>query len=61
MTGVIASAAKVFDTAINVTEERSRRASLQALAISFSTTASALGKGGVICDDISGTLAATNW
>src|SRR3954451_23633187 len=44
MTGVIASAAKVFDTAISVTEARSRRASLQARPISASTAASPFGE-----------------
>src|SRR3954467_12734804 len=44
MPGLIASAAKVFDTAISVTEARSRRASLQARAISASTAASAFGE-----------------
>src|SRR3954469_13102904 len=48
MTGVIASASNVFDTAISVTEARSRRASLQARAISASTAASAFGEWPVI-------------
>jgi hypothetical protein len=45
--GVIASAPKVLDTAISSTDARSRRASLQARAISCSTAASALGECGV--------------
>ncbi|WGR96322.1 hypothetical protein MTX20_11030 [Bradyrhizobium sp. ISRA435] len=40
----MASAAKVFDTAISVTEARSRRASLQARAISCSTVARPFGE-----------------
>src|ERR1700686_5536670 len=44
MTGTIASAANVFDTAISVTDARSRRASAQARAISCSTLASPFGE-----------------
>ena len=40
-------ASKVLDTAISVTDARSRRASLQARKMSYSTEASAFGKGGV--------------
>src|ERR1700732_4291890 len=50
--GVIASAPKVLDTAISSTDARSRRASLQARAISCST-ASALGECGVIFAEFS--------
>src|SRR6185437_6302556 len=51
-----ASASNVFDTAIRVTELRSRRASSQARAISCSTDASPLGKGGVVGEDCSGAI-----
>ena len=47
ITGVIASASKVFDTATSVTQDRSRRASRQARTISASTKASPLGEGAV--------------
>ena len=44
ITGEIADASNVFDTAINITDARSRRASLQARAISCSTVARPFGK-----------------
>jgi uncharacterized pyridoxal phosphate-containing UPF0001 family protein len=47
ITGLIASASKVFDTATNVTSARSRRASRQACAISCSTASSPDGEEGV--------------
>src|SRR5882757_6962772 len=47
--GEMASAAKVFDTAISVTEARSRRASLQARAISRSTAARPCGEAADNC------------
>src|SRR5579864_5942134 len=56
ITGSIASASNVFDTAIRVTELRSRRASLQARAMPRSTEASPLGKDGVIGEDCSGAI-----
>src|SRR5665213_371815 len=43
----MAPASKVLDTAISVTDARSRRASLQARKMSYSTEASAFGKDGV--------------
>src|ERR1700736_5443324 len=47
ITGEIAPASNVFDTAISVTDARSRRACLQARAISCSTAARPLGECGV--------------
>jgi hypothetical protein len=52
----MASAAKVFDTAISVTAARSRRASLQARAISCSTAASPFGKCAVIGEGSCGVM-----
>jgi hypothetical protein len=56
MTGLTASASKVFETAIRVTELRPRRASLQARAMWCSTEASPVGKGEVIGEDRSGAM-----
>src|SRR5664279_3881053 len=56
MTGAIDSASKVLDTAISVTEARSRRASLQARAMSCSTVTSPFGKGGVIGEGSCGAM-----
>src|ERR1700752_1442964 len=47
ITGAIASAPNVLDTAISVTEARSRPKSLQARAISCSTAVRPFGKGAV--------------
>src|SRR3979411_2275252 len=54
--GAIATASKVLDTAISVTDARSRRASLQARAISCSAVASPFGKCGVISESFSGAM-----
>src|SRR5258708_39376137 len=56
MTGAISSASNVLETAISVTEERSRRACSQARAMSCSTVGSPLGKCGVIDTGISGVM-----
>jgi hypothetical protein len=52
----MASAAKVFDTAISVTDAGSRRASRQASAISSRTAASPFGKGAVIGEGFCGVM-----
>src|ERR1700692_927794 len=54
----MAPASNVLDTAISVTDARSRRASLQARAISCSTVESAFGKDGVITRGFSGAMSA---
>src|SRR5258707_1843737 len=56
ITGVIAPASKVLDTAISVTDAGSRRACLQARAISCSTAASPFGKCEVIGKKCSGAM-----
>jgi hypothetical protein len=56
ITGTILSASKVLDTAINVTDARSRRASLQALTIPCSTAASPVGEGEVSGDGFCGLI-----
>src|SRR5260370_31307937 len=56
MTGAIASASNVWEPAISVTEERSRRACSQARAMSCSTVDSPFGKCGVIDTGISGVM-----
>jgi hypothetical protein len=48
-----------LDTAISVTDDRSRRASLQARKMSYSTEASALGKDEVIGVEFSGAMSST--
>jgi hypothetical protein len=53
---VIASASKVLDTAISVTDAGSRRASAQARLISSCTDTSALGKELVIDEELSGAM-----
>src|SRR5579871_5163621 len=55
---MIASVAKVFETAISVTDERSRPASRQARAISCSTATSAFGECDVTSDKFSGVMTA---
>ena len=57
MTGTMASASKVFETAISVTEARSRRARSQAVAMSRSTAANASDEGGIVTADISYAMA----
>src|SRR5258707_5524162 len=56
ITGVIATASKVLETAISVTDAGSRRASLQARAISCSTLESPFGRCGVIGEEFSGAM-----
>src|SRR5258705_273932 len=56
VTGAIAAASNVLETAISVTEERSRRACSQARAMSCSTVDSPFGKCGVIDTGISGVM-----
>src|SRR6266480_4196314 len=52
----MALASNVLDTAISVTDARSRRASRQACAISCSTTESPFGERGVIDNVLSGAM-----
>jgi hypothetical protein len=54
--GEMAAASNVFDTAISVTDARSRRASLQARAMSCSTVERPLGKGWVSVLVVSGVM-----
>jgi hypothetical protein len=58
ITGEIADASNVFDTAINFTVSVSRRASLQARAISCFTVARPFGEGLVVEGVISGVMSA---
>src|SRR5471030_2688331 len=58
--GVMACASNVLDTAISVTDARSRRASLQARKTSYSTDASAFGKGEVIAEGFSGAMSSND-
>src|ERR1700742_3968111 len=60
MTGSIAGASKVFETATSVTDARSRRASLHARAIAASTSASPVGKCSV-SEAFSGPIDAAGW
>src|SRR4051794_1126600 len=60
MTGTIASAVNVLETATSVTDARSRRACSQARAISCSTFSSPLATGGLDGDDSRGVMCTCN-